>query len=209
MPRVGSPLNKRVGVLLDVELHRAGKVDVRYAGRLSDRIGRSSVIGWSRLALAVLVVPGFVLLDTYRSVPMLIIVVVVLSFFVTVQALPAIGMITEVFPRPIRATSLSIVYSIGVAIFGRTAQLIATWLNQLTGSNLPQGVVPGRGDRDFDSSAALAEGDGGQADLSWAPPAARPTCRRFVCLAGTSGMGQVLVINIKRAVQTPQGAARG
>ena len=44
--------------------------------------------------------------------------------------------ITEIFPRPIRATSLSVVYSIGVAIFGGTAQLVVTWLIKVTGSDL-------------------------------------------------------------------------
>ncbi|VTU29522.1 Proline porter II [Variovorax sp. SRS16] len=107
-----------------------------YAGRLSDRVGRKPVIAWSRSALAVLVLPGFMLLDAYRSIPVLIGVVAVLSFLVVLQAVPAIVMLTEVFPRPIRATSLSIVYSLGVAVFGGTAQLIVTWLIHVTGSDL-------------------------------------------------------------------------
>lgn len=107
-----------------------------YAGKLSDRYGRKPVTAWSRLALVVLVLPCFMLLDAYRSTPVLIGVVAVMGFLLTLQAVASIVFITEIFPRPIRATSLSVVYSIGVAIFGGTAQLVVTWLIKVTGSDL-------------------------------------------------------------------------
>ena len=37
-----------------------------------------------------------------------------------------VTMITEVFPRAVRATGLSIVYGIGVSIFGGFAQFLST-----------------------------------------------------------------------------------
>ena len=58
------------------------------------------------------------------------------SVLLALQASPGITFITELYPRPIRATSLSVVYSVGVAIFGGSAQLIVTWLIQRTGSDL-------------------------------------------------------------------------
>jgi len=107
-----------------------------FAGRLSDRVGRIRVTWWSRLALVLLVVPGFMLLVSYRTPAVLLGVVAVLSVLLALQASPGITFITELYPRPIRATSLSVVYSLGVAIFGGTAQVIATWLIKLTGSDL-------------------------------------------------------------------------
>ena len=107
-----------------------------YAGRLSDRFGRIPVTWWARLALVVLVVPGFMLLVAHPTGEVLIGVVAVLSVLLALQASPGITFITELYPRPIRATSLSVVYSVGVAIFGGSAQLIVTWLIQRTGSDL-------------------------------------------------------------------------
>jgi MFS family permease len=53
-----------------------------------------------------------------------------------------VTMITEVFPRRIRATGLAIVYGLGVSVFGGFAQFIATWLIGVTGSRLaPAGYV--------------------------------------------------------------------
>ncbi|MBS0316706.1 MAG: MFS transporter [Proteobacteria bacterium] len=106
------------------------------AGRMADRWGRIPVTWWSRLALVLLVVPGFMLLESYRSAGVLLGVVAVLSVLLALQASPGITFITELYPRPVRATSLSVVYSLGVAIFGGTAQVIATWLIKLTGSDL-------------------------------------------------------------------------
>ncbi|MGH8822516.1 MAG: MFS transporter, partial [Rhodoferax sp.] len=112
------------------------------AGRMSDRYGRIPVTWWSRLALIVLVVPGFLMLEHYRTLEALYLVVGVLSVLLAFQAAPGIIFITELYPRPVRATSLSVVYSVGVAIFGGTAQVLATWLIKLTGSDLaPAGYL--------------------------------------------------------------------
>ncbi|SMG55197.1 MFS transporter [Paraburkholderia susongensis] len=107
-----------------------------YAGILSDRIGRKRTVLWSRFALAISVLPGFMLLEAYRSPAALICVVAALSFLVVLQAVPVFVMITEMFPSRIRATSLSIVFGLGVAVFGGTAQVVATWLISATGSHI-------------------------------------------------------------------------
>jgi MFS family permease len=106
------------------------------AGTLSDRFGRRALIGWPRLLLMILAVPGFMLLQASPTLPTLIGVVAVLATLLTLSANVSIVMITEMLPRPVRATSLSIIYSLGVAIFGGTAQLIATWLIKVTDSQL-------------------------------------------------------------------------
>lgn len=105
-----------------------------HAGRLSDRIGRKPAILWSRVAMLVLVYPTFMLLNARPSLGMLLAVVAVLALLLVLNAVPSVVLITELFPRRIRASGLSVVYCIGVLIFGGFAQLIATWLIELTGN---------------------------------------------------------------------------
>ncbi|UDM52643.1 MFS transporter [Cupriavidus sp. MP-37] len=104
------------------------------AGRLSDRIGRKPAILWSRLAMLALVYPAFMLLNARPSLGMLLAVVAVLALLLVLNSVPSVVLITELFPRRIRASGLSVVYCIGVLIFGGFAQLIATWLIELTGN---------------------------------------------------------------------------
>ena len=47
---------------------------------------------------------------------------------------PAIISLAEVFPIEVRATGMSLVYALGVAIFGGFGQFIVTWLIGATGS---------------------------------------------------------------------------
>ena len=42
--------------------------------------------------------------------------------------------LAEIFPVEVRATGMSLVYALGVAIFGGFGQFIVTWLIQATGS---------------------------------------------------------------------------
>ncbi|RWA52716.1 MFS transporter [Cupriavidus sp. UYMSc13B] len=105
-----------------------------YAGRLSDRIGRKPAILWSRVAMLVLVYPTFMLLNARPSLGMLLAVVAVLALLLVLNTVPSVVLITELFPRRIRASGLSVVYCIGVLVFGGFAQLIATWLIELTGN---------------------------------------------------------------------------
>ncbi|CAM2986620.1 MFS transporter [Cupriavidus taiwanensis] len=104
------------------------------AGRLSDRIGRKPAILWSRVAMLALIYPAFMLLNARPSLGMLLAVVAVLALLLVLNTVPSVVLITELFPRRIRASGLSVVYCIGVLIFGGFAQLIATWLIELTGN---------------------------------------------------------------------------
>ena len=107
-----------------------------FAGTLSDRVGRKRVLWISRVLLIAAVYPAFMLINASPTVPVLLAVVAVLAVLVTFTAVPNIVMLPEMFPREIRATGMSIVYCLGVSIFGGFAQFFATWLIQLTGSTL-------------------------------------------------------------------------
>lgn len=106
------------------------------AGALSDRIGRKLVLGSSRVLLILVVYPAFMLINQTPTVPMLLAVVGVLAVLVSFTAVPNIVMLPELFPRDIRATGMSLVYCLGVSIFGGFAQFFATWLIKLTGNSL-------------------------------------------------------------------------
>jgi MFS transporter, MHS family, proline/betaine transporter len=55
----------------------------------------------------------------------------VLGALVAFTAVPNIVMLPELFPQSIRVTGMSIVYCLGVSIFGGFAQFFATWLIKL------------------------------------------------------------------------------
>ncbi len=107
-----------------------------FAGSLSDRYGRKRVLWISRVLLIAAVYPAFMIINAMPTVPVLLAVVAVLGVLVAFTAVPNIVMLPEMFPREIRATGMSIVYCLGVSIFGGFAQFFATWLIQLTGSTL-------------------------------------------------------------------------
>ncbi|MBV1702507.1 MAG: MFS transporter [Hyphomicrobiales bacterium] len=98
------------------------------AGALSDRIGRRTVAGASYLLIALLIYPAFLLLNASATIGTLLAVVAVLGTLNATGGAPAIISLTEIFPTQVRATGMSLVYALGVAIFGGFGQFIVTWL---------------------------------------------------------------------------------
>ena len=104
------------------------------AGMLSDKIGRRPVVGLSYLLIALFIYPAFLLLNASPSLATLLSVVVGLGALNASGGAPAIISLAEVFPVEVRATGMSLVYALGVAIFGGFGQFIVTWLIGATGS---------------------------------------------------------------------------
>jgi MFS family permease len=112
------------------------------AGIASDRWGRKRVVTIARVILIVAILPAFAWLTAAPDTGRLLVMAAVLTIPTVFISVPSIAMITEVFPRAVRATGLAIVYGIGVSVFGGFAQFITTWLIGLTGSKLaPAGYV--------------------------------------------------------------------
>jgi MFS family permease len=63
-------------------------------------------------------------------------VVGLLSIALVVQTVPAITMLPEMFPKHVRASGMSLVYSVGVSVFGGFSPFVSTWLVNATGSKL-------------------------------------------------------------------------
>jgi MFS family permease len=102
-----------------------------FAGILSDRVGRKWVMGVSRVALIAVIYPAFMIIHAAPTVATVLGVVAVLGALVAFTAVPNIVMLPELFPQRIRVTGMSVVYCVGVSIFGGFAQFFATWLIKL------------------------------------------------------------------------------
>ena len=104
------------------------------AGALSDRFGRRKLIGISYLLIAALIYPAFILINAAPTLPTLLAVVVVLGALNAGGGAPGIITIAELFPAEVRATGMSVVYALGVALFGGFGQFIVTWLIAVSGN---------------------------------------------------------------------------
>lgn len=107
-----------------------------FAGMAADRFGRKPVLAVSRLVQSLTIVPCFFWLASNPTIPVLVAVVVLQGFLTAFSAVTAIVTITESCPRHIRATACSVIYGVGVAAFGGSAQFVVTWLIANTGDRL-------------------------------------------------------------------------
>jgi len=104
------------------------------AGALSDRFGRRKLIGISYALIALSIYPAFLLINAVPTLPTLLAVVVVLGALNAGGAAPVIIGLAEIFPTQVRATGMSLVYALGVALFGGFGQFIVTWLIAISGN---------------------------------------------------------------------------
>ncbi|WP_137924371.1 MFS transporter [Cupriavidus sp. 2SB] len=112
-------------------------------GRLADRLPRRKplLIANSIVSMCLLI-PNFALLS---SGPGLALTLCCIALSVTIGSVGSgagAAMMMEALPRHHRATGMSIMYSVGVTVFGGFAPLIVTWLIATTGSPLaPAGYL--------------------------------------------------------------------
>lgn len=105
------------------------------AGRWSDSWGRRRTYLVGTLAMAAWTFPFFPLLDT-RSVPLMLLAVVVIAFGLGLTYGPQAAAYAELFPAAIRYSGVSFAYAFGAVLSGGFAPLVATWLIGVTGTSL-------------------------------------------------------------------------
>jgi MFS family permease len=110
-----------------------------WGGHLSDRFGRKAVMILPRIALAIGVVPAFMLLLTHTTPGVLVLVTALLTLLGTLSAAPVLTALGEVFPNEVRSSGLAIAYALSVSIFGGSTQFIVAWLIGVTGNRVSPG----------------------------------------------------------------------
>ena len=100
------------------------------AGRLSDRVGRSTVLGGSALALLVTVLPLYLWLQQAPSTAVLITVFSLFGIMVAGFVGVAPGAMSDLFPIGVRATGIALVYNGAFTVFGGFAPAILTWFTR-------------------------------------------------------------------------------
>ncbi|CAG9173526.1 MFS transporter [Cupriavidus pinatubonensis] len=116
------------------------------AGLLSDRVGRRTMVWWSRIALLVMAYPAFVLINTFPSLTCLLVVVGCLAIPMAMTSPATLVLVSEVLPQRLRATGMAVTYYVAIAVFGGFAQLFSTVLIHMTGSpNAPAFYLIGCG----------------------------------------------------------------
>jgi MFS transporter, MHS family, proline/betaine transporter len=107
------------------------------SGRLADRIVSRKPIALTSIGLTmVLVYPAFWLMNAHPGVPLALAITATLTAVSSLGGAPLLLLLMEMFPAGVRASGLSVIYSIGVTLFGGSAQFIATWLLSKTGNPL-------------------------------------------------------------------------
>ncbi|WP_322047304.1 MFS transporter [Paraburkholderia sp. J67] len=106
-----------------------------FAGKLADRLPRRKplLVGGSLVSLALLF-PAFAAIAAWPTVGTVLIVAVVLIGLMTLTSPAGFLMILEALRPEVRATSLGIIYAVGVTLFGGFAQLAVGALWRATGS---------------------------------------------------------------------------
>jgi MFS family permease len=106
------------------------------SGLASDIYGRKPVMIGLAVVTLVLIVPGFMLLEHFRTATALLAIAFVLAACHAGGGGVLIMVVPEALPPAVRSGAGSVVYAVAIAVFGGTAQFIVAWLIKHTGDNL-------------------------------------------------------------------------
>jgi MHS family proline/betaine transporter-like MFS transporter len=105
------------------------------SGLLADRMRARKPMALASVALTtIFIYPAIALMTSHPGVPLALAIIAALTALSSLGGAHLLLLLMEMFPARVRASGLSVIYSIGVALFGGTAQLIVTWLLARTGN---------------------------------------------------------------------------
>jgi MFS transporter, MHS family, citrate/tricarballylate:H+ symporter len=110
----------------------AGFFAVLIGGVISDRKGRKHVMIAPQVLFCLLIVPCFLWLTIARDWVSFLGANIILSYISGYMYGAVYAAISESIPKAVRARVFALVYSIPVAVFGGTTQLVITWLLEVT-----------------------------------------------------------------------------
>jgi len=106
-------------------------------GAWSDSLGsRKTPIFVGRILLVCALLPAFWLFNRFPTLSVVIPVTVFMLLCYSMGSATEFALMSELFPRRVRVTGISVSYALAVTIFGGTAQFVVTALIRLTGNNL-------------------------------------------------------------------------
>ena len=106
------------------------------SGMMSDRLGRRPVVLTAQALLLLTAIPVYLLISRHPGIGLLYAGSALLAGLKSFVIGPAFVAMTESLPKAIRSRGLSIVYALGLAIFGGTTQFGVKALLDATGSRL-------------------------------------------------------------------------
>ncbi|AOY98032.1 MFS transporter [Cupriavidus sp. USMAHM13] len=99
------------------------------SGWLADRLPRRKpLVVCAMLFTLVALYPSFWLMTRYPSVPLALGLSAMLAASLYIGATPMLLVLMEALPAKVRASGLSVIYAIGVTVFGGSCQFVVTWL---------------------------------------------------------------------------------
>jgi MFS family permease len=107
------------------------------SGWLADRLPRRKPLVVGSILFTVLALyPAFWLMTHNPSVPLVLALSALLTCGLYLGTTPMLLMMMEMLPTPVRASGLSVIYAVGVTVFGGSCQFVVTWLLARTGDPL-------------------------------------------------------------------------
>lgn len=108
-------------------------LSIMIGGGLSDKYGRRSVMIGPQIIFCLIIAPSFMWLTTERDAFSFIGANLILSATQGFMYGAIYAAVSESIPKRVRARVFALVYSVPVALFGGTTQIVVTWLLHVTG----------------------------------------------------------------------------
>ena len=103
-------------------------------GWLCDRWGRRALMIWPRVIASLAAYPAFLWMADRGDAVSLLTVTTLLAALGALSSAASLVAIPELLPGRIRALGMSVIYAVGVAIFGGSTQFVITWLIAASGN---------------------------------------------------------------------------